>query len=127
MVCGRGSERWRELMDATRAVAVELVEEGVVEITQRGKKVDVTSFRGPIRLRLSRPPVEPSRGEVSGKKEKEAKDEAVKVERVPLARPSRIALIDRPRTEKNVAAERERAAPGDAKKKKKRRKTERDA
>lgn len=125
MVCGRGSERWRELMDATRAVAVELVEEGVVEITQRGKKVDVTSFRGPIRLRLSRPPVEPSRGEVSGKKD--TKDEAVKVERVPLARPSRIARVDRPRTEKNVAAERERAAPGDAKKEKKRRKTERDA
>ena len=125
MVCGRGSERWRELMDATRAVAVELVEEGVVEITQRGKKVDVTSFRGPIRLRLSRPPVEPSRGEVSGKKD--TKDEAVKVERVPRGRPSRIARVDRPRTEKNVAAERERAAPGDAKKKKKRRKTERDA
>ena len=121
MVCGRDSERWRELMDATRAVAVELVEEGVVEITQRGKKVDVTSFRGPIRVRLSRPPVEPSRGEVFGKKE--TKDETVNVERGPVARPCGIAVsVDRLMTEPNVAAESERdEAP------KKRRKTKRDA
>ena len=54
-MCGRGSERWRELMDATRAVAVELVDEGVVDITQRGEKVDAMNepIRGPIRLRLA--------------------------------------------------------------------------
>jgi hypothetical protein len=100
-------------MDATRAVAVELVEEGVVEITQRGKKVDVTSFRGPIRVRLSRPP--------------ETKDEAVKVERVPVASPCGIAVsVDRLMTEPNVAAESERAALRDEAPKK-RRKTKRDA
>lgn len=125
MVCGRGSERWRELMDATRAVAVELVEEGVVEITQRGKKVDVTSFRGPIRVRLSRPPVEPSRGEVFGKKE--TKEKAVKVDRGPVASPCGIAVsVDRLMTEPNVAAESERAALRDEAPKK-RRKTKRDA
>ena len=124
-MCGRDSERWRELMDATRAVAVELVEEGVVEITQRGKKVDVTSFRGPIRVRLSRQPVEPSRGEVFGKKE--TKDETVKVERGPVARPCGIAVsVDRLKTEPNVAAESERAALRDEAPKK-RRKTKRDA
>jgi len=55
-VCGRGSERWRELMDATRAVAVELVDEGVVDITQRGEKVATLKnepIRGAIRLRLA--------------------------------------------------------------------------
>jgi hypothetical protein len=126
LVCGRDSERWRELMDATRAVAVELVEEGVVEITQRGKKVDVTSFRGPIRVRLSRPPVEPeARGEVFGKKE--TKDETVKVERGPVAEPGGIAVsVDRLKTEPNVAAESERAALRDEAPKK-RRKTKRDA
>jgi len=126
LVCGRDSERWRELMDATRAVAVELVEEGVVEITQRGKKVDVTSFRGPIRVRLSRPPVEPeARGEVFGKKE--TKDETVNVERGPVARPCGIAVsVDRLKTEPNVAAESERAALRDEAPKK-RRKTKRDA
>ena len=40
-------------MDATRAVAVELVKEGVVDITRRGVKVDPDAIRGPIRLRLS--------------------------------------------------------------------------
>jgi hypothetical protein len=109
-------------MDATRAVAVELVEEGVVEITQRGKKVDVTSFRGPIRVRLSRPRVEPSRGEVFEKKE--TKEKAVKVERGPVASPSGIAVsVDRLMTEPN---ESERAALRDEAPKK-RRKTKRDA
>lgn len=55
-MCDRGSERWRELMDATRAVAVELVREGVVDITQRGVSVSLKKnepIRGPIRLRLA--------------------------------------------------------------------------
>jgi hypothetical protein len=112
-------------MDATRAVAVELVEEGVVEITQRGKKVDVTSFRGPIRVRLSRPPVEPSRGEVFGKKE--TKDEGCEGRERPCREPCGIAVsVDRLMTEPNVAAESERAALRDEAPKK-RRKTKRDA
>ena len=43
-------------MDATRAVAVELVDEGVVDITQRGEKVATLKnepIRGAIRLRLA--------------------------------------------------------------------------
>ena len=43
-------------MDATRAVAVELVDEGVVDITQRGEKVARLKnepIRGAIRLRLA--------------------------------------------------------------------------
>jgi hypothetical protein len=74
---------------------------------------------------LSRPPVEPSRGEVFGKKETE--DETVKVERGPVARPCGIAVsVDRLMTEPNVAAESERAALRDEAPKK-RRKTKRDA
>ncbi|MBT0565577.1 DUF3253 domain-containing protein [Williamsia sp. CHRR-6] len=46
--------QWRRLMDAVRAVARELVEEGVVEITQRGHVVDPASARGPIRIRRVR-------------------------------------------------------------------------
>lgn len=53
-MCDRGSERWRELMDATRAVALELVDEGVVDITQRGVSLKKNEpIRGPIRLRLA--------------------------------------------------------------------------
>ena len=40
-------------MELTRRVARELVQEGRVEILQRGKVVDHTKeFKGPIRLRL---------------------------------------------------------------------------
>jgi hypothetical protein len=42
-------------MNATRSVAVELAEDGRVEITQRGNLVDPKAFAGPIRLRLARP------------------------------------------------------------------------
>ena len=41
-------------MDATRAVALELVDEGVVDITQRGVSLKKNEpIRGPIRLRLA--------------------------------------------------------------------------
>ena len=41
-------------MDATRAVALELVDEGVVDITQRGVSLKKKEpIRGPIRLRLA--------------------------------------------------------------------------
>lgn len=45
---------WRPLMDPVRAAASRLVEEGVVEITQRGQVVDLASVRGPIRIRRVR-------------------------------------------------------------------------
>lgn len=45
---------WRPLMDPVRAAASRLVEEGEVEITQRGQVVDLASVRGPIRIRRVR-------------------------------------------------------------------------
>jgi hypothetical protein len=39
-------------MHATREVAVRLVEEGAIQITQKGQAVDPHTFKGPIRLRL---------------------------------------------------------------------------
>ena len=45
---------WRPLMDPVRAAASRLVEEGAVEITQRGQVVDLASVRGPIRIRRVR-------------------------------------------------------------------------
>lgn len=45
---------WRALMDTTRAVAARLVSEGRIEVTQQGDTIDLTSARGPVRLRLPR-------------------------------------------------------------------------
>ncbi len=45
-------ERFRPLMDDARAAAAQLVDEGVIEVTQRGEVVDLAAARGPIRLRL---------------------------------------------------------------------------
>ena len=57
-----GDQPFRPLMDATRAAAGELVAEGVLEVTQRGEVVDLTSAHGPIRLRLRGPsPNDPGR------------------------------------------------------------------
>jgi hypothetical protein len=42
---------FRGLMDATRAAAAELVAAGEIEVTQRGRVVDIGQARGPIRLR----------------------------------------------------------------------------
>lgn len=51
-----GGERWRELMDCAREVAVELADRGEVELTQRGRVLDPGStWRGPIRIRTTRP------------------------------------------------------------------------
>lgn len=44
-------EDWRDKMDLVRAVARELVEKKLIEITQKGKAVNVDA-KGPIRLRL---------------------------------------------------------------------------
>lgn len=45
-----GGESWRGTMDAARTVAAGLAEAGVIEVRQRGDKVDITSARGPLRL-----------------------------------------------------------------------------
>jgi hypothetical protein len=43
---------FRPLMDEARAAAAELVDERRIEVTQRGEVVDLSTVRGPIRLRL---------------------------------------------------------------------------
>lgn len=46
-----GGEQWRELMEPARAAARRAVARGDAEITQRGRVVDPTSAKGPIRIR----------------------------------------------------------------------------
>lgn len=45
-------ERWRDLMEASRAAARRLVASGRAEVTQRGRVVDPSTAKGPIRVRL---------------------------------------------------------------------------
>ncbi len=47
-VAGKG---WREAMEPARAAARRLVAAGELEITQRGRVVDPSTAKGPIRLR----------------------------------------------------------------------------
>jgi len=42
---------WRDLMPDARRVAGRLVDEGAIEMTQRGEVVDPATARGPVRLR----------------------------------------------------------------------------
>lgn len=44
-------EGWRELMEPARMAARRLVADGRVEITQRGRVVDPSTAKGPIRIR----------------------------------------------------------------------------
>jgi hypothetical protein len=46
-----GGEEWRPLMDAARAAAQRLVVAGEVVITQGGEVVDLSTARGPVRIR----------------------------------------------------------------------------
>lgn len=46
-----GGDDWRPLMEPARAAARRLVARGEVEITQRGRVVDGSTARGPIRVR----------------------------------------------------------------------------
>jgi hypothetical protein len=46
------AEDFRPLMDRVRGVARELVARGELEVTQKGRAVDVDAARGPIRFRL---------------------------------------------------------------------------
>lgn len=47
-------ENWRELMEPARAAARRLHDRGVVAITQKGKPVDPSTAKGPIRIRMLR-------------------------------------------------------------------------
>lgn len=49
-----GGDEWRELMQPARDAARELADAGEVEVTQRGEVVDVTTARGPVRIRRAR-------------------------------------------------------------------------
>jgi hypothetical protein len=49
-----GGEHWRPLMEPARAAARRLAGRGVIQVTQGGRVVDPSKFRGPIRLRVSR-------------------------------------------------------------------------
>lgn len=44
-----GSE-WRAWMPSVRDVTAELAAAGVIEVTQRGSRVDIHSVRGPVRI-----------------------------------------------------------------------------
>jgi hypothetical protein len=48
-------DHWREAMEPARQAARRLVARGLVEITQRGKVVDPSTARGPIRIRRREP------------------------------------------------------------------------
>lgn len=51
---GKADEAWRALMEPARRAARRLVERDLVEITQKGKVVDPSTARGPIRIRRVR-------------------------------------------------------------------------
>ena len=46
---------WRGLMPDVRRVAGSLADRGLVRVTQRGRSVDATTARGPIRVGRVRP------------------------------------------------------------------------
>lgn len=49
-----GGEDWRELMEPARRAARRLVTTRKVEITQKGRVVDPSTAKGPIRIRRAR-------------------------------------------------------------------------
>jgi Protein of unknown function (DUF3253) len=49
-----GDDGWRPLMEPTREAARRLLDQGRIEVTQRGEVVDLADARGPVRLRLKR-------------------------------------------------------------------------
>ena len=53
LVGGKEARRdWESLMEPARAAARRLVAQGRIDITQGGRRVDPSSAKGPIRLRL---------------------------------------------------------------------------
>jgi hypothetical protein len=49
-----GPDQWRELMDDVRAAAGRLADRGIVDVTQRGRVVDISRAHGPVRIRRHR-------------------------------------------------------------------------
>jgi len=49
-----GEIDWRPLMETARAAARRLVARDLIEVTQRGRVVDPSTAKGPIRLRRAR-------------------------------------------------------------------------
>lgn len=49
-----GGDEWRAFMQPARDAAQSLVDRGEVEITQRGVVVDLSTARGPVRIRRAR-------------------------------------------------------------------------
>jgi hypothetical protein len=45
-----GGREWRDLMPAAREAAARMAERGQVVVTQKGREVDATEARGPIRI-----------------------------------------------------------------------------
>jgi hypothetical protein len=45
-----GGATWRDAMPLAREVAATLADEGVVEVRQKGERVDVRTARGPVRI-----------------------------------------------------------------------------
>ncbi len=59
-VAGDDEAAWRPLMPAAREAAGRLADAGQVEVTQRGRVVDVRTARGPVRVRRAvAPPPRP--------------------------------------------------------------------
>lgn len=54
-----GGENWRELNERTRQAARRLALQGRIEILQKGRIVDPTTIKGPIRVRRRRSDVRP--------------------------------------------------------------------
>ncbi len=52
-VAGEAREEWEPLMERARSAARRLVAAGRIVITQKGRIVDGSTARGPIRLRLT--------------------------------------------------------------------------
>jgi hypothetical protein len=46
-----GDDDFRPLMPLVRAAAQTLVDDGAIEVTQRGEPVELSTARGPVRLR----------------------------------------------------------------------------
>lgn len=45
-----GGPSWRRAMPAARDVAAALADDGLVEVRQRGRPVDVRTARGPVKI-----------------------------------------------------------------------------
>jgi hypothetical protein len=52
LVADDDEHRWRALLEPARRAARRLVHQGKISITQGGKIVDPSDFKGPIRLKL---------------------------------------------------------------------------